>query len=314
MELIRLKKGENLKTNCAIVATIGQFDGLHLAHLLLLRKTIEISQKRNFKSAMFTFDPHPDFVLNKDTTNNYVTPFDEKVKILKQIGVDYMIVIEFNKEVAQMLPISFVEDILIANGVKEVVVGFDFSFGQKGLGKANMIEELSNGRIKCHIINEIKYENQKIGTSFIKSLLQNGRVKEVKDIMGRFYKITGKVVHGNQVGRTINFPTANFHINSSFAKLHPGVYVVRVSIDNQKYLGIANLGTNPSFNKVDHMVFETHIFDFNQDIYDKIIDVELIDFIRNEIKFSSKEDFLEQILKDTAYARMVSAQLNLLKK
>ena len=222
-----------------------------------------------------------------------------------------MIVIEFNKEVAQMLPISFVEDILIANGVKEVVVGFDFSFGQKGLGKAHMIEELSKGRIKCHIVDEMKHENQKIGTSFIKTLLQNGRVREVKDLMGRFYKITGKVVHGNQVGRTINFPTANFSINSSFAKLHPGVYVVRVSIDDKKYLGIANLGTNPSFNKVDNMVFETHIFDFSQDIYDKIIDVELIDFIRDEIKFSSKEAFLKQILKDTEYAKMICVQLNL---
>ena len=311
MELIRLKKGEYLNINHPIVVTIGQFDGLHLAHLLLLKKTIELSQKRNLKSAIFTFDPHPDFILNKDKTNTYVTPFDEKVKLLRQIGIDYMIVIEFNKEVAQMLPISFVEDILIANGVKEVVVGFDFSFGQKGLGKAHMIEELSKGRIKCHIVDEMKHENQKIGTSFIKTLLQNGRVREVKDLMGRFYKITGKVVHGNQVGRTINFPTANFSINSSFAKLHPGVYVVRVSIDDKKYLGIANLGTNPSFNKVDNMVFETHIFDFNQDIYDKIIDVELIDFIRDEIKFSSKEAFLKQILKDTEYAKMICVQLNL---
>ena len=312
MELIRLKKGEYLNINHPIVATIGQFDGLHLAHLLLLKKTIELSQKRNLKSAIFTFDPHPDFILNKDKTNTYVTPFDEKVKLLRQIGIDYMIVIEFNKEVAQMLPISFVEDILIANGVKEVVVGFDFSFGQKGLGKAHMIEELSKGRIKCHIVDEMKHENQKIGTSFIKTLLQNGRVREVKDLMGRFYKITGKVVHGNQVGRTINFPTANFSINSSFAKLHPGVYVVRV--DDKKYLGIANLGTNPSFNKVDNMVFETHIFDFNQDIYDKIIDVELIDFIRDEIKFSSKEAFLKQILKDTEYAKMICVQLNLFQK
>ena len=166
MELIRLKKGEYLNINHPIVATIGQFDGLHLAHLLLLKKTIELSQKRNLKSAIFTFDPHPDFILNKDKTNTYVTPFDEKVKLLRQIGIDYMIVIEFNKEVAQMLPISFVEDILIANGVKEVVVGFDFSFGQKGLGKAHMIEELSKGRIKCHIVDEMKHENLYVAEIF----------------------------------------------------------------------------------------------------------------------------------------------------
>lgn len=101
----------------------------HIYYSLKNNRTIP---KRNLKSAIFTFDPHPDFILNKDKTNTYVTPFDEKVKLLRQIGIDYMIVIEFNKEVAQMLPISFVEDILIANGVKEVVVGFDFSFGQKG--------------------------------------------------------------------------------------------------------------------------------------------------------------------------------------
>ena len=103
MELIRLKKGEYLNINHPIVATIGQFDGLHLAHLLLLKKTIELSQKRNLKSAIFTFDPHPDFILNKDKTNTYVTPFDEKVKLLRQIGIDYMIVIEFNKDVAYFI-------------------------------------------------------------------------------------------------------------------------------------------------------------------------------------------------------------------
>ncbi len=314
MELIRLKKGEYLNVNSPIVATIGQFDGLHVAHLVLINKTMEIAKIKNYKSAIFTFDPHPDFVLKKDTSNTYVTPLDEKVNLLQQLGIDYAIVIEFNLGVAKLSPQAFIQDFLVANHVKEVVVGFDFSFGNQGRGKANMIEELSNGHIICHIIDEIKYQNQKIGTTFIKALLHNGNVKLVKEIMGRYYKITGKVVYGNQVGRTLNFPTANFHIDSAFVTLHAGVYVVRVTVDDKKYLGIANLGTNPSFNHVDHMVFETHIFAFNKNIYGKTIDVELVDYIRDEIKFESKEAFLAQIANDTQYAKDVCKKLKLLNK
>lgn len=303
MELIKLTQNniENIKES--IVATIGQFDGLHKAHLALLEKTMCIAKEKNLKSALITFDPHPDFVLKKDLSNTYVTPLDEKILILNEIGLDYLIVIEFTKEVANIKPIDFVKNYLVKNNVQEVVVGFDFSFGKFGKGKANDISEMSKNKIKVNIIDEIKYNDKKIGTTLIKTLLKDGKVKTVKELLGRNYKISGQVVHGNHIGKTINLPTANLFVDEQFAYLCPGVYVVRVKIDGKRYFGFANLGNNPSFNYSKNMIFETHIFNFSKDIYDKIIEIELLEFIRSEKKFSSVNEFLDQIAKDKEFAK-----------
>lgn len=309
MELIKINIDNLSRLKEDVVATVGQFDGVHLAHLKLIEKTIEIAKSNNLKSAMFTFDPHPDFVLKKDLTNTYVTVIDEKINILKHLGLDYLVIIEFTMDVAKMSPSDFVNLILVNNCVKEVVVGFDFKYGYKGSGKADQITTYSNNLIKTHIIDEIKYNSQKIGTALIKSLLSVGKVEEVKSLMGRYYKIKGNVVTGNKVGRTINFPTANLEVDEQFAKLLPGVYVVIVTLNNQKYLGIANLGHNPSFNVSVPMVFETHIFDFNQDIYGENIEIELVKYIRSEQKFKNKEDFLRQIEKDKEFAKEIAKNI-----
>lgn len=309
MELIRLKLNDTFKNFNPVVATIGQFDGLHIAHLELIKKMLSIAKKKNLKSAIFTFDPHPDFILKKDLSNTYVTPLNNKIKMLESLEIDYLFVIEFDERVASIEPKDFIDKYLMSNHVVELVVGFDFTFGFCGKGKAEDIKQLSNHLITTDIIEEIKYENNKIGTSLIRDLLKKGQVKIANQLLGRCYRITGKVVKGNQIGRTINLPTANFEVDEQFASICPGVYVVRVIIDNQSYYGFANLGVNPSFNRSKKMVFETHIFNFNELIYDKIIDVELLDFIRHEINFKSIEDFLVQINKDKEYAYQICANL-----
>ena len=303
MELVYLCYNDFKKNSNPIVATIGQFDGLHIAHLELINKTLEIAKNKNLKSAIITFDPHPDFVLKKDNSNTYVTPLEEKINLLEKIGLDYIFIVKFDLSVANLEPCEFVNDILLNNNVIEVVVGFDFNFGKFGKGKANDISKLSNNNIKTTIIDEIKYNDEKIGTTLIKKLLNNGHVNEVYKILGRFYKISGLVVNGNKIGRTLNLPTANLKVNEEFANIKPGVYVVRIKIEEDIYFGFANLGHNPSFNQSKNMIFETHIFDFNDDLYNKEIDVELLDYIREEVKFTSKEDFLSQIEKDKEFAK-----------
>lgn len=303
MELIKIKYGEKNVINEPLVATIGQFDGLHLAHITLISKTVEISKQKNLKSAIITFDPHPDFILKKDLTKTYVTPLRDKIELLNKTGLDYMILIEFNSEVASISPVNFINDYLLSNCVKEVVVGFDFAFGKFGSGKAHNIEELSNNQIKTHIVEEIKHNNQKIGTSLIKMLLNVGNVEEVNELLGRNYKIAGKVIRGNQIGRTLNLPTANFEVDEQFANICPGVYVVKIFIKDEVYYGFANLGVNPSFNRSSKMIFETHIFDFDKDIYNQIVEVEFLSFIRKEIKFESVDEFLKQITIDKEVAR-----------
>lgn len=295
MDVIYLEFENYKKNNIPVVATIGQFDGLHVAHLLLINNTIDIAKNKNIKSAIFTFDPHPDFVLKKDLTNTYVTPINEKIKLLANLGLDFMFIIKFDLDIAGIESIDFVNNILVNNNVKEVVVGFDFCFGKYGKGKANEITKLSNGLIKTTIIEEIKYNEEKIGTTLVKQYLKLGKVDEVYKLLGRFYKIKGTVVEGNKVGRTLNLPTANLKVDKQFANIKPGVYAVRVLIENKQYYGFANLGYNPSFNESIDMVFETHIFDYSDNLYGSTLEIELLSFIREEIKFKSKEEFLNQI-------------------
>ena len=298
MDVIYLEFEDYKKNNNPIVAAIGQFDGLHVAHLTLIKKTIDIAKENNLKSAIFTFDPHPDFVLKKDLSNAYVTPINEKINLLSNLGLDFMFVIKFDLNIASIEPYDFVNNILINNYVKEVVVGFDFSFGKFGKGKAKDITSLSNNIIKTTIIDEIKYNEEKIGTTLVKQYLKLGKVDEVYKLLGRYYKIKGTVVEGNKVGRTLNLPTANLKVDKQFANIKPGVYAVKVNIKNIEFYGFANLGYNPSFNESVDMVFETHIFNYSNNLYGETLEIELLSFIRDEIKFNSKEEFLNQINKD----------------
>lgn len=295
MDIIYIDYNNLNKNNEPIVATIGQFDGLHVAHISLINKTIEIAKKKLMKSAIFTFDPHPDFVLKKDLSNVYITPLNEKVDILSNLGLDYMFIIKFDLNIAGIEPNDFVNNILVMNAVKEVVVGFDFSFGKNGKGKPNDISQLSNNLINTTIIDEIKYNEEKIGTTLVKEFLKIGKLDEVYKLLGRYYKISGKVVEGNKIGRTLDLPTANLKVDKQFANIKPGVYVVKVIIKDKEYFGFANLGYNPSFNESNDMIFETHIFNYSADLYGMILEVELLSFIREEIKFTSKEEFLKQI-------------------
>lgn len=303
MELVYLDYQHLSKIRENLVATIGQFDGLHQAHMFLIYQTIELAKDKKLKSAVITFDPHPDYVVKKDLSPTYITPIQEKIEYLKKTSLDYMIIINFDNHIMNMSPVDFIENILIANSVKETVVGYDFSFGKDGIGKAEDISSLSNGKIVNHIIEEKSYQGKKIGTSLVKWLLAEGKMEEVKFLLGRYYQIEGEVVKGKQIGRTIHVPTANLKVKPYFAIIKKGVYIVKVKIGDNEYLGIANLGNNPSFNYQENMVFETHIIDFSGDLYGKTLKIELVKYLRPEIKFDSKEKFMEQIKQDIYIAK-----------
>lgn len=302
MELVILDK-TNFKFDNSLVVAIGQFDGIHLGHLSLLNKTIEIGKENNYKTAVMTFDPHPDFVLGKDTKLTYITPFEEKKKMIENLGFDYLIVINFDLEIANMEPISFVEKYLVEQNVKEVVVGFDFVFGKRGSGKAEEINALSKNRIKTTIISKQNYNNEKIASSRVKDKLKNGDMEEVKNLLGRYYSITGKIVYGKQVGKTIDVPTANLEYDEKYVDLKPGVYATIIEIDNNTYIGITNFGNNPSFNYTNKRTIETHILDFDKNIYEKNAKISFVKYLRKEEKFASIEEFQKQIEKDKLEAK-----------
>lgn len=298
MELIYFDKYIQKEVFEDLVVAIGQFDGFHLAHMALLNKVKERAKAIGAKTALMTFDPHPDFVLKKNNDFTYITPLVDKAKSLAKLGFDYMIVIKFDLEVAGTDPEIFVKNYLTDILVKEVVVGFDFCFGYKGSGKANMITELSGGLVTTHIIDEIKYHDVKLGSTLIRGLLKEGKVEEVIDVMGHPYSIEAEVITGRKVGRTVNVPTANLRVSEKYVKIKKGVYGVIVTHNGIKYRGIANYGHNPTFNFKEKATLEIHLLDFNGDLYGETIKVEFMIYLRDEVKFNSKEEFVEQINKD----------------
>ena len=171
------------------------------------------------------------------------------------------------------------------------------------------IESLSNNLLKTTIIKKLDYNNEKIASSTIKECLLNGEVEEVKNQLGRYYSISGNIIYGNQVGKTIDVPTANLEYDEKYVDLKPGVYATIVEIDGKRFLGITNFGNNPSFNYTKKRTIETHILDFNQNVYDKKAKISFVKRLRNEEKFASINDFKRQIEKDKVEAKKINVNL-----
>ncbi len=301
MEVIKFD--EYIKNyNQSLVCAIGEFDCIHLAHQLLIKKTIETANSLNYKSAVLLFDPHPSKVLfNKDVS---VFSLKDKERIFSKFDLDYLIIINFNEDFSKVSPSDFVNKYLIKLNIKIAVVGFDFSFGYLGKGKATDIEKLSNNYIKTIIIDEQKDNNQKISSTLIRNYLLDGKLEEIKKLLGYNISLIGNVIIGHGVGHTINLPTANLAFKNPNIKLKEGVYAVKVYIDDLEYYGMMNVGYNRSFNQYHNLSYEVHILDFNEDIYGKEITVEFDKFLREEIIFNSIDDFKKQIEIDKLNIKM----------
>ena len=302
MELINVSINDNKKLNCLplenMVTCVGEFDGIHIAHQELFNKTLENAKKYNLNSCVITFHPHPDYVLGLRNEYTYLTPLNEKIKIIESFGFDYMILIEFSRELASLDYLAFYE--MFLQRFKMIVVGFDFSFGFKGLGKVDNLIQLHKNVI---VVKCLEYKTKKIGSELIRQKLSDGNILEANYLLGRNYYITGIVSSGAKIGRTIGYPTANIQIDKDFQLFKEGVYAVLILIEDVKYLGIANFGTNPSFNKVDKPRLEVFIFNFNKDIYNDKVKVELLDFVRGEKIFNSKQEFKDELIKNCEYVK-----------
>jgi riboflavin kinase/FMN adenylyltransferase len=277
-----------------IAIALGEFDGLHIAHQELINKAIKYGKDNNAKSAVFSFYPHPDFVLKKRMNNGYITPLKVKVERLEKLGVDYFVLIPFTLEFAKLAPTDFINNYLKAFDIKRVVVGFDYRFGFKGSGNADLLKEYFD----VEVVQKIELADQKIGSNEIRDYLLLGDMESVKNMLGRFYNITGIVTNGNKVGRTFGIRTANITIEEHYQVLRKGVYAVYVNFNEKTYLGVCNIGINPTINQVSIPRLEVHILDFDEDIYGKKISVDFVKFLRDEVKFPSVDDLVNQIKLD----------------
>lgn len=283
------------------VVTIGNFDGIHNGHRVLIENTVNYAKKHDIKSIVFTFSNHPINYFKPNSIKNILTN-DEKLNLFKNMGVDIVLNIKFDDYMTNIEPYFFVRDILYKKlNAKKIIIGYDFRFGKNKQGSPNTLLDLSKEfGFLVDVVDEIEIDKKRISSTYIRTLIEDGRVDEIKKYLGRNYFLSGEVIHARKLGRTIGFPTANIKIQEDILIPKRGIYASKVYIDESIYFGATNIGYNPTVSG-DKLSIETHILNFNEDIYGKVIKVEFIERIRDEKKFDSIDELKEQLKKDTSY-------------
>lgn len=281
---------------------LGNFDGIHKGHQVLINKAVSVAAEKGIKSAVFTFSNHPrNVIAGKSVVRNIIYE-DEKIEILEKMGVDYLFSIGF-EEIMKLSPQAFVDDILINKFMIDTAVcGFNFTYGYKAAGTADMLRDMAGGRFDVSVVPPVKVDEKVVSSTLIREKIMEGSVEQVPALLGRNFTIRGIVIHGNEIGRTIGFPTCNIVIDESMAVLPNGVYMTYCYVDGKKHCSITNVGNKPTIGEFKKNI-ETNIFDFNDDIYDKKITVEFIKKIRDEKKFENLEALKKQIHDDSVMVR-----------
>ena len=285
--------------------TIGNFDGIHLGHQSVIKQLTDISKSHNFQSALLSFNPHPrEFFSTFKEPFNIITPSFKKI-LFEKLGLDIYINFEFDKALASLRPDEFIQRILVEKlSIKSIILGADFKFGKDRKGDLLLIKEKAQEyQFNVTVIKPVIEANskQKYSSSIIRKHIKNGMFEKVTEALGRYWHMSGKVILGDQRGQKNGFPTANLEPGHHIFPLK-GVYCVNALIDNKQHKGIANFGERPTVDGT-KLLLETHIFDFNGDIYGKELTVEFLTFIRAEQKFDNFEKLKEQIKKDIQTAR-----------
>lgn len=280
--------------------TIGTFDGVHIGHRKILERLISNSSENNLKSTLLTFFPHPRMVLQNGSDIKLLNTIAEKAKILDDFGLDQLIIHPFTKEFSRLSATEFVRDLLVNKlKAKKIVIGYDHRFGRNRT--ANINDLIAFGNTLDFEVDEIpaqEIDTISVSSTKIRKALEEGDVQTANKFLGYHYMLTGTVQKGKGIGRQLNFPTANLHIEESY-KLIPknGVYVVNADLNGKTVHGMMNIGFNPTVNGTKKSI-EIHFLDFEGDLYDQKIQVNLLHRIRDEHKFDSIEDLKKQLEKD----------------
>jgi len=293
-----------LIANSAKVTTIGTFDGVHIGHQKILKQVVTLAEKQGYKPVVLTLFPHPRMVLQKDDSIKLLNTIDERIGILKSLGIEAVIVKEFTKAFANLSAQDYVKNILVDElNTKQIVIGYDHHFGKNR--SANIKDLKTFAKHYDFKVEEISAQDLKdvtVSSTKIRNALDKGEVSLANSFLGYNYFVTGTVIKGKGLGRTIEFPTANIYIKESY-KLIPndGVYVVQSQIKNKTIFGMMNIGTNPTVDGKTRSI-EVHFFNFKKDIYNTELKIEFLKRLRSEQKFKSLEVLKIQLKKDKVSA------------
>jgi riboflavin kinase/FMN adenylyltransferase len=286
------------------VVTIGNFDGVHWAHQAIFKKVIERAKDLNGASVVITFEPHPIKVMSPNKAKPLITLLEQKRELVLNQGIDIFLLIRFTLEFAAISASDFVKGILVDKlGIKEIVVGYDYTFGKNREGNINLLKEMGQQfNFKVREVGPIYVGKSLVSSTSIRNLIMEGKVSEARQLLGRDYQIRGEVIKGrNRGGALLGYPTANVRVEDELIPKE-GVYVVTVDVGGKIYQGLTNIGYNPTF-KGKTLSVETHIFDFSADILKQKIRINFLSRFRDEITFASIKDLSQQISRDVRQAR-----------
>lgn len=283
---------------------IGKFDGIHKGHRLLLAQILK-EKKNGKKAAVFTFDPAPT-VFFGNTDIEEITTIEEKRECFSQMGIDYVVEYPFNEKTASVDPETYVEDFLLDKmHAKFIAAGKDVSFGKYGAGDKSLLQKIA-GKHECevHILDKLQYNGTDISSTLVREVIKRGNMEEALKLLGSPFFVSGTVVHGNALGRTIGFPTINVLPQNN--KLLPpnGVYFCDVLVQDKRYHGITNIGNKPTIGEGYQKGVETFLYDFDKDIYGEYVRIELLHFVRKECRFSNFDELKKTISNNVLQGRL----------
>ena len=283
------------------VLTIGTFDGIHLGHQEILKKLFEKNRFHKGRSFLITFHPHPRKVISKADGLKILSTPEEKALVLEKMGLENLFIINFTREFSRQSPIEFFKKYIISKiGLKEIVIGHDHKFGKGREGTSETLKTLGKEfNFEISMVDEYKFGGETISSTKLRHAIMDGDIKRANSFLGREYTFSGTVISGDKRGRLLGYPTANIKLDDN-DKLLPGlgIYAAEVIIDNRKFASLLSIGKRPTFYDNGEIVPEVYIYNFNKNIYDKKITVNVLEKIRKEEKFSSPEELINQMNKD----------------
>lgn len=285
------------------VIILGHFDGIHIGHQQVIQRALQYGSEHGLPVSLMTFHPHPKHVFGKPGYDHYITPLQEKERLLSELGIARLYVVKFDLSFSNASAEQFVHS-LCRLGAKHVVCGFDYRFGHKGAGTAILLKEWGRHCFSVDIVEPCADGENKVSSSRVRAYLKEGAMEQANQLLGRPYNITGYVVHGEKRGRTIGYPTANVAPEEPYIIPRLGVYAVKVEVRGKTYDSVLSIGLKPTFRSdILEPVVEAHLFDFNDDLYGERMTVFFLHYLRSEAKFASAQELIEQIHQDSREAR-----------
>ncbi len=288
------------KKDC--IVSVGTYDGIHLGHQKIVNELIEKSKQKQLVSTLVTFEPHPQLILKRADKPEIklLTTIEEKIDVLEALGLDRLVIASFSSAFSNISPDIFVESILVQKlGMKHIIIGYDHSFGKRRAGNIELLRNLGKvHNFDVDVTKQIQLKNETVSSTLVRRLLLEGNVKQANIFLGRLYSLRGQVIPGHGRGREFGFPTANIKTYSQY-KLVPksGIYATRLKLNETLYNSVTYIGNRPTLGLKENVI-ETHIFDFDQELYNSEIDLEFVDFIRDDETFQTTDELVHQIKAD----------------